>query len=150
MPVTPAHRERLRRGFEEASPQSRYRRFLTPLSRLTDEQLDYLTNVDFTDHVAWGVETVPDGIGIAIGRWIRLKDEPEVAEAAIAVLDSYQRQGIATALLQLLARSARERGVKALRAEVLADNEAVRGLLEKFEGVEILPAGNLLQVTARV
>jgi ribosomal protein S18 acetylase RimI-like enzyme len=149
VPITPSDRDRLRRGFEEASPDAIYRRFLTPVGHLTDDQLEYLTNVDFVDHVAFGVETVPDGHGIAIGRWVRLRDDPASAEVAVAVLDPYQRLGLATELLKLLAASARERGVEFLRAEVLADNDPVRGLLEKIGRVEIVPQGNVLQVSAR-
>lgn len=150
VPITPADRDRLRTGFEEASPEAIYRRFLTPVGHLTEEQLDYLTDVDFVDHVAWGAETVPDGHGIGVGRWIRLRDDPGSAEAAVAVLDGYQRLGVATGLLRLLAEGARERGVEFLRAEILADNEPVRRLLHKLGGVEIVPEGKVLQVRARV
>lgn len=146
LPVTPAHRERLRQGFEEASPESRYRRFLTPVSRLTDEQLDYLTNVDFVDHVAWGAETSPDLHGIGVGRWIRLRDDPAAADAAVAVLDAYQHLGVGTALLRLLAESAIERGIKLLRGEVLAENAPMLSLLESLGALEITRAGNVLQV----
>ena len=149
-PITPADRERLRRGFQEASTELRYRRFLTPLSRLTEAQLDYLTDVDFVDHVAWGVETVPAGAGIAIGRWIRLRDAAGAAEVAVSVLDAYQRRGVATALLAVLAQSARERGIQELRAEVLADNEPVARLLDKLGGIVSVRSGNLLQVSARL
>ena len=146
LPVTPAHRERLRRGFEEASPESRYRRFLTPVNRLTDEQLDYLTNIDFVDHVAWGVETAPDEHGIGIGRWIRLKDDRTAADAAVAVLDSYHHLGVGTALLRLLAESAIERGIKLLRGEVLSENTPMLNLLQSLGALEITRTGNVLQV----
>lgn len=150
VPVTRAHRERLRRGFAEASAESIYRRFLTPVGHLTEDQLDYLTDIDFVDHVAWGAETVPEGHGIGIGRWIRLRDRPTVAEVAVAVLDAYQRRGLATALLRVLAESARERGIELLQAEVLTDNEPVRMLVAKLEGVEVIPEGKLLQIRARL
>lgn len=150
VPVTPAHREQLRRGFDETSPESRYRRFLTPLSRLTEEQLDYLTNVDFVNHVAWGAEVAETSRGIAIGRWIRLQDDPETAEAAIAVIDEYQGQGVGRALLWLLAASAVERGVKRFRAEILSENEPMLALLEGL-GAEIVGrSGTVLEVSIPV
>lgn len=145
-PVTPAHREQLRRGFEETSPESRYRRFLSPLSRLTDEQLDYLTNVDFVDHVAWGAEIVETGRGIGIGRWIRLVGEPDAAEAAVAVVDEFQGRGVGRALLQLLADSALARGVHRFRAEVLADNERMLAILERVGAVTIGRSGSVLDI----
>lgn len=147
LPVTPAHREQLRRGFDETSPTSRYRRFLTPLSRLTEEQLAYLTDVDFVDHAAWGAEIAETGRGIAIGRWIRLARDPGAAEAAIAVVDQFQGQGLGRALLWLLAESAIKRGIKRFRGEILAENEPMLGLLEGL-GVEVVGrSGSVLEVT---
>lgn len=145
-PVTPAHREQLRRGFEETSPESRYRRFLSPLSRLTEQQLDYLTNVDFVDHVAWGAEIAETGRGLAIGRWIRLPDDPESAEAAVAVVDEFQGRGLGRALLWLLAESAIERGVRQFRGEVLADNEPMLSLLEELGAQPTERSGSVLVV----
>ena len=146
VPITPAHREQLRRGFEETSPESRYRRFLSPLSRLTEEQLDYLTNVDFVDHVAWGAEIVETRRGIGIGRWIRLPDEPDAAEAAVAVVDDFQGRGVGRALLQLLADSALERGVTKFRAEVLADNDRMLSILEAVGAVTTGRSGSVLEI----
>ncbi len=147
-PITPANREQLRRGFEEISAESRYRRFLSPLSRLTDGQLDYLTNVDFVDHVAWGAEIAETHRGVAIGRWIRLADEPEVAEAALAVLDEFQGRGLGRALLWLLAGSAIERGVRQFRGEVLAENEPMLALVEELGAVPVRREGPVLEVRA--
>src|SRR3979411_1595327 len=35
------------------SPESRYRRFFAPITQLSDEQLAYLTEIDYKDHFAW-------------------------------------------------------------------------------------------------
>ena len=51
-PLGPADRERLRAGFERLSPESRYRRFLSPTPRLTERMLTYLTDTDGWNHVA--------------------------------------------------------------------------------------------------
>lgn len=145
-PVTPAHREQLRHGFEETSPESRYRRFLSPLSRLNEQQLDYLTNVDFVDHVAWGAEIAETRRGIAIGRWIRLADEPDTAEAAVAVVDEFQGRGLGRALLWLLAESAIERGVRQFRGEVLAENEPMLALLEELGAMPLARTGAVIEI----
>jgi len=52
-----------------------------------------------------------------------------VAEAAVTIADGMHRRGIATLLLEHLVSLARARGVKALAAEVLADNYAVLHVL---------------------
>lgn len=133
-PISPADRDELRRGFQAMSPESRYLRFLGTIGELSEAMLDYLTKVDQDDHVAL-VATVdsPDlkaerGIGVA--RFIRLDDEPDVAEAAITVVDDMQRRGVGTALARELERAAAVRGVRRFRAEVLADNAMMRSILE--------------------
>jgi len=134
-PVLPEDREELRRRFLELSPQSLYFRFLNMTAKPTDELLTYLTTVDQKDHVALGAAIVSPDLkterGIGIARFIRLEGSHDTAEAAVTVADDMQRKGVGTALLRELLRAAQARGIKTLRAEVLADNEAMRGILER-------------------
>lgn len=58
------------------SPQSRYRRFLTPMSRLSPRLLRYLTEVDHHDHEALVAES-PEGDPVGVARIIRLTDNPD-------------------------------------------------------------------------
>jgi GNAT superfamily N-acetyltransferase len=130
--IRPEDASELRRGFERLSPASRYRRFLGGVTELSDEALRYLTEVDGHDHVAIVVTRPrPDGSeeGLGVARFIRLRDEPSVAEAAVTVLDDEQRKGLGQLLTVTLARAARERGIRHFRGEILADNVAVRELL---------------------
>lgn len=126
-------REKLRRGFERLSPQSKYRRFFSTPAHLSDASLDYLTNTDGWSHVAIGAELgAPDAdtsYGIGIARFVRGADDPTVAEAAVAVIDEMQRRGLGRLLLRELVAAARERGVTTFVCHVLPDNEPVRGLL---------------------
>ena len=123
-PIRPDDKELLRRGFEMLSPQSRYRRFFSMVDHLSEKQLRYFTEVDGVNHVAWIAE-IPDGIGLGVARWIRLKEEPDVAEGAVTVIDPYQNRGIGKALLWLGARSAIEAGIRAIRVSVLSENDPV-------------------------
>ena len=66
-----------------------------------------------------------------MARFIRSKEEHDVAEAAIAVVDDMQNRGVGHALLMALAEAARERGIKRFRADVLASNTPMRHLLEE-------------------
>lgn len=129
-PITPEDKELLRVGVERLSPESRYRRFFSPIAHLTDDQLAYLTEIDYVDHFAW-VGILPDaGEGVAVGRWIRDHDQPGSAEAAVTVVDEYQDQGIGSALLVLLAKTAIERGIKRFTLEVLGENEPMLALMK--------------------
>jgi GNAT superfamily N-acetyltransferase len=132
--IRPDDKERLRRGFELLSPESRYRRFFSSIDHLTDEQLHYLTELDYETHYAW-IAVLPDepwipGVGVA--RWVRISDEPEVAEGAVTVIDSFQDQGIGSTLLWLAARSAIDRGVKAFRVWVQGENTPALKMLHDF------------------
>jgi RimJ/RimL family protein N-acetyltransferase len=132
-PVTSEDRELLRRGFARLSDESRLRRFMTPVAELTDEQLDRLTNLDYWDRFAWGA-VLPgnpeEGIGVA--RYVRLSDEPEVAEVAVTVIDDFQGRGLGTVLLSMLGVAARTAGITTFRAYVMEENVTMRDLLHQF------------------
>jgi len=123
-PVLPEDKERLRDGFALLSPRSRYRRFLTALGHLSDEQVRYLTEVDYADHMAWVAldPSAPTQPGVGVARYVRLPEEPTVAEAAVTVLDAYQGKGVRTILQVALAGSALEHGIRSFRGYVLAEN----------------------------
>jgi RimJ/RimL family protein N-acetyltransferase len=130
-PIGPGDRDLIREGFLNLSEQSRLRRFLVPTSVLTENDLDYLTNLDYWDHFAWGAvlgDRSTEGIGVA--RYVRFRDEPEVAEAAVTVVDHYQRRGLGTYLLGLLTAAALTAGISTFRAFVLEENLPMRRLLE--------------------
>ena len=131
-PIRPGDRALLIEGFERLSPESRYRRFLGA-TQLTDDMARYLTEVDGRDHVAFVVvEDTPDlksERGLGVGRFIRLHDEPTVAECALTVIDEHQQRGIGTALARALCDAALNRGVTSFRAEVLGSNRPMLELL---------------------
>jgi len=132
-PIRPTDGEMLRAGFDRLSPESRYRRFFSGMSELNDRTLRYLTHVDGHNHVA--IVAVIDSLdlkledGLGVARFIRLEEDPEVAEAAVTVVDAAQRKGLGRILLATLVDRARELGVKRFRAEVLRENEPMMKLL---------------------
>lgn len=141
-PVTPEDREELRSAFRELSPESRYFRFLNIGPEPTDDLLTYLTSVDQKDHVAIGASMESPDLkterGIGIARFVRLEGSPDTAEAAITVVDDMHRRGVATVLLHELLRAARLRGIHTLRADVLADNDTMRAILERSGARKVL------------
>jgi GNAT superfamily N-acetyltransferase len=130
--IRPDDRDRLAEGLQRLSPASRYLRFHTVIDQLSEEQLDYLTEVDHEDHeaiVAIDLDDL-DAPGIGVARYIREPHEPQVAEAAVTVADEYHGQGAGTMLLGALASRARRSGVKVFRNYVLEHNQA---MLEVFD-----------------
>ena len=133
-PIAPEDKDALRAGFARLSPESRYRRFFRHLDHLSDEQLRYLTEIDYVNHFAWLAFAVdlPGSPGLGVGRWIRIPGDPEVAEAAITVIDEYHHMGVGSRLLHLSARSAVEQGIKAIRVWVQGENHPMLHLLEEL------------------
>jgi RimJ/RimL family protein N-acetyltransferase len=134
-PIRPDDREELAAGVRRLSPESRYRRFVTPTSELSASELSYLTEVDHHDHEAL-VALEPDSLhGIGVARFVRSREDPELAEVAVAVADSWQNRGVATVLLDRLTQRAREEGVHRFSAEILADNRPMLDLIDELGDV---------------
>lgn len=129
--IRPDDKRRLAEGLARLSPESRYLRFFRNVDHFTADQLRYLTEVDFVDHYAWiaDLPDLPGQPGAGVARWIRLRDHPDEAEAAVIVADELHGRGIGTALLWVLGRSALENGVRAFRVAVLGENHPMLHLL---------------------
>jgi RimJ/RimL family protein N-acetyltransferase len=133
-PIGPWDRERLNEGFESATPESIYRRFLSFQRRLSSSQLDYLTAVDHVRHEALIAVDPETGQSFGTARYIRSEDDPETAEFAVGVGDRWMRIGLGTALLGALVRRARDAGITRFTGLINPENTAIRGLLEKVAG----------------
>jgi len=129
-------RELLRAGFERLGPTSRYHRFFCAKNSLSESELSYLCDIDGDNHFAIGAvrehaEGEPEPLAIA--RFVRLGAEPEVAEAAIAVIDAMQGKGLGKVLLGRLAEAALERSVQRFRCGVLVENNILPQLLHELD-----------------
>jgi len=131
-------RELLVRGFERLSPESRYRRFLVPITELTDEMVRYLTEVDHHDHEAIIALDEDTGEGVGVARYVRSHDRPDVAELAVTVVDDWQGKGLGTLLVEVLSARARAEGIVRFSALMLARNDEMMDLLKRLETVSIV------------
>jgi GNAT superfamily N-acetyltransferase len=129
-PITPDDKRLLADGFGRLSPESRHSRFFVTQSELSAQMLAYLTEIDYVDHFAWAAFAGDDRIGAGVARYIRLRDRPEAAEAAVTVVDDFQQRGIGSLLLEALTVVALEHGVTAFVGHVLVENDAMRAILE--------------------
>ena len=116
------------------SERTVYFRFFSPLKRLPDALAHRLAVVDYNDRFALVATTRKhDGkeriVGVA--RYDRAVDT-DVAETAVAVIDEFQRRGLGSALLTILARVARDHGIKTFTLIVLPENQQMLGLLRKM------------------
>jgi nucleotide-binding universal stress UspA family protein len=129
-PIEPGDRTALAEGFERLSPESRYRRFFSPVPKLRERDLDYLTRIDHHRHEALVAVDPVTGNGVGVARFVRT--EPGVAEPAIVVADDWQGRGVASQLLRALARRAREEGIERFDAPVLASNRDAIAVFERL------------------
>ena len=118
--VRPDDKATIVAGFERMGPESRYRRFFSPLKRLTDADLKYLTEVDHHDHEAV-IAIGPDDEPVGVARYVR-SEAPDEAEVAVAIVDDWQGRGAATILLERLVERARENGIERFIAVILEEN----------------------------
>jgi GNAT superfamily N-acetyltransferase len=123
-PVEADDADELREGFEHLSAASKRARFHTVKPELTEGQVRYLTDIDHDHHEALAARVDGrDGLrGIAVARYVRLDDEPEVAEVAVTVDDDYQSQGVGSAVFDELSQLAYRKGVRWFRGWILPDN----------------------------
>jgi GNAT superfamily N-acetyltransferase len=137
-PISATDRDLIRQGFERLSPESRYRRFLSPVPELDNRTLSYLTDVDHHDHEALVALDSAGGDGVGVARFVRDPTEPRSAEVAVTVVDDWQGRGLGTALLDALADRAREEGVRRFTALVLADNRNMLGMLGEIGSARVV------------
>jgi RimJ/RimL family protein N-acetyltransferase len=133
-PIRPSDKRLLGEGLRRLSDESVQRRFLTLKRSFSRSELRYLTEIDAVAHVALVAEDPTDrarGL-IAVGRFVRLAEDPEAAEIAIVVADDWQGRGVGSLVGRHLAHSARNRGIKRFTATMAAENKPAHRLMAKL------------------
>lgn len=134
-PVVPADKDRIVAGLARMSDRSRFLRFHSARSGFSKRELQYLTELDYRDHFAWGAEAVDDpDLGVAVARYQRDREDPKAAEVAITVVDDYQGLGLGETLVRFLAVSAMVNRIDRFFGEVLPENEGAWRLFRRLGG----------------
>jgi len=141
-PIVSTDKALLVEGLSRLSAESVYRRFLTFKARLNERQLQYFTDIDYNDHMAWIAVDPTEGAHSCLGvaRYIRLRDDPTKAEVAVAVVDSHQGRGLGTLLLSRLWRSALAAGIEVFVAYLLGENGRLLRVLGELNA-DVWPEG---------
>lgn len=153
--IQPDDRLNLQDIWQHLSEKSRYYRFFVPKKQLSDSELTYYSELDFSNHVGLLAviieKEVPVPVGV--GRYIVDSErDPTVAEVAFTIEDEYHGLGIGTLLLRHLIEIARSKGIREFRAFVLSEN---RKMLEVFEHsglplAKTLGLSGVLEITLRL
>jgi acetyltransferase len=173
-PIRPEDRNLMSEALSNLSPEARYKRFFAPVDSFSESDLTYLTEVDHSRHEALVAIDPEDGSIVGVARYVCINrseeplttpDDPEgpgadavgppdppadgltEAEVAVIVGDRWHGKGLATALLQRLARRANEEGVDFFLAIVLEGNdgatELFRHLVENASEVTVGDPGTV-------
>jgi RimJ/RimL family protein N-acetyltransferase len=132
--ISPEDEPLLHEAVAAMSERTVYFRFFSPLKRLPDVLAHRLAVVDYNDRFALVATTHRPGAKeriVGVARYDRAADT-DVAEVAVAVVDEFQHRGLGGALLAILARVAREHGIKTFSLIVLPENQQMLGLLRKM------------------
>jgi GNAT superfamily N-acetyltransferase len=147
-PIVPEDKALLVEGFRRLSAESRYRRFMAPIEELSEDQLRFLTEIDYVDHFAWlALDLDAAGHpGVGVSRYVRIPEEPEVVEAAVTVVDDYQGRGVGTLLLEALGAVALENGITRFRGYALEDNRPILDVLEAMGATTAHDSPGMLRI----
>lgn len=144
--LAPGDREGIRRAFDRLSPESRYRRFFVSLRELSDGLLDVLTDVDHDNHEALVGLDPRSGEIVGVARYVRMPEQPERAEASVAVVDDWQGRGLGRELLERLVTRAREEGVSRFVAFIQADNRRAVEVMSHLGPTTTSSRGDLVEL----
>ncbi len=125
-PIKPEDAGLIREFFETLGPESRYFRFFRIKETLEAKEVEFFTQVDYSDRMA--LIALLGGKMIAVARYDREGRDSTTAEVAFAVADKHQGRGIGTQLLQLLTNHARSHGIERFHAYVLPENRQMMRL----------------------
>jgi acetyltransferase len=131
-PVLPQDKPLLETFYASLSPLSRRLRFHGAVNALSQDRLSAMSEIDYDKHLALVVTYVNEDqeIIVADARYV-IDVSQRGGEFAIAVSDVWQRRGIALQAMKGLSRAARLQGLDWLWGDVLDDNKAMLGLMQK-------------------
>jgi GNAT superfamily N-acetyltransferase len=141
-PILPSDAPELAEAIRTADAETLHARFLGGPPPLTDAVLAALTRVDYVSRFALVARARRRGVAVA--RYATLPpsgDRSAVADVAVVVAPEWRRVGLATALVQLLARRAQECDITDFTALFLADNRPVTELAHEGHARVVIREG---------
>lgn len=131
--VRPEDEPFLSEAIRTSSRETLLHRFFSPIRSVSPDQLRRMLAIDRTKEVCVvGVVQTKGATRIICGaRYVRLP-RPHAAEIAVTVHDDFQRHGLGTFLLRLLARLAVVDGIRWFEADVMNSNRKMLNLFGKL------------------
>jgi GNAT superfamily N-acetyltransferase len=119
----------VREFLERLSPETRHRRFLSPMPRITEAVVEHFTFYDPRERLVLAATAPGTGGEEVVGLADVSLGNTGVAEIGLVVDEEHQCHGIGRLLSEAIASLALSRGATHLKAEMLDSNPAVLKLL---------------------
>jgi acetyltransferase len=136
-PIRPEDEPMMVKFHESLSERTVYQRYLQMLNlsqRTAHERLTRICFIDYSRQIALVAQRVDPKTGepeiIGVGRLQGIGGDE--AEFAIVISDEEQKQGLGTELLRRLIDIGKREGVKAIMADILAENTVMQKIAEKL------------------
>jgi len=130
--IRPSDEEEMRRLFYRFSDKTVYYRYFSPIKTMPHAKMQQYVNVDCNRACSIVALVGPPEAEriIAEARFVKDRSRP-YADVAFVVDEQYQGLGIASHMLSMLTRVAKERGLQGFMADVLASNKAMLKVFER-------------------
>jgi RimJ/RimL family protein N-acetyltransferase len=131
--IKPSDEEAMRRLFYRFSEDTVFYRYFSPIKTMPHSKMQEYVNVDYQRNmsIVGTIEEAGTERIIAEGRYSRRLDSP-FADTAFVVDEKFTSKGIASYILDMLIKYAREQGITGFSADVLCDNKSMLKVYEKL------------------
>jgi GNAT superfamily N-acetyltransferase len=129
--VTPQDRDQIMEFVCGLTPKSQYLRFFAAVAPPSRGLLAALCGGDERSDIFLALDQHGTVIGHGMAADRIAADGTPVSHLGLVIADSWQLRGVGTALMNLLIRRARQRGVEALVMDVLPANHRMLGMIER-------------------
>ena len=127
-------KEALQDGFYKLSDKTKRFRFLSTPQKLSNKELQYLTNIDNKSHLAVCayIKKGDKEIGVGVARYIRLLKDASKAEIAITIVDEYQQLGIGKVLITEIIKHAKKNNITTFEANAFYFNNTILSIINNY------------------
>jgi GNAT superfamily N-acetyltransferase len=136
-------KEYLQAALTMMTNESRRLRFFSSVKKLTEKELEFFTEVDQHNHLAF-VGIYDDKYPAGSIRCIRNLERPEYAELAITIVDEFHHHGLGYRMLEILATAAIKEKITHLYGDFHTSNVNILKLLEKYRFRHNIPSDSFL------
>jgi GNAT superfamily N-acetyltransferase len=127
--LTRSHRERYLTALNSLSSRTLYLRFLSPITEISDAQVDRFLDVGHDGREALIAVSFDTDEIVGVARFATDPSRKDQVEIGLVVVDAWQFQGVGSSLLDRLIELASRCGYRVVGATSLAENAVVSSML---------------------